>query len=428
MQDKRKRVLVTTVGSWSSKTGSDTMSSLMKEYGAENVAVLYIRADKSDSKSASRYFHIIEGRVMKSIFNHKIETGEEFSPVDLNQDKPSMDLLKEKSIYQFFKKYRFTLFLFARELVWKFGRWKSTGLDDFLRSFKPEVLVCPIESYIHFNTINEYIIRTFHPSKVIGFLWDDNFTYKQSQGLLKMLHRWWLRKGVKRMVNYCDTIFALSPQMKRECDAEFKINSKILSKPIFNAFPFKSYECNKPIRIIYTGNLFVGRDKTLLYIARAFQKLNKDYTKVVLDVYTKSILSKKMYEAITQGGFCRVHSPIPQPEVLKLQSQSDILLFMETLETKSNQEARLSFSTKITDYFSAGRCIWAVGSSTLSSIDYLKSHDAALMCTDKNNIYETLNKLVSNPELIIQYAEKGYFCGKKFHDSRFVLNTLYNEI
>ena len=63
--NNKKRVLVTTVDAWSRKVGADTMSSLMSQYGAENVASLNIRATKSDSRSASRYFHIMEGRVMK---------------------------------------------------------------------------------------------------------------------------------------------------------------------------------------------------------------------------------------------------------------------------------------------------------------------------------------------------------------------------
>ena len=75
-KDTKPRVLVTTVGPWSSTDGSDTMSSLMSEYGAENVASIYIRAAKSDSRSASRYFQIFEGRVMRSIFRGNIHTGE----------------------------------------------------------------------------------------------------------------------------------------------------------------------------------------------------------------------------------------------------------------------------------------------------------------------------------------------------------------
>lgn len=85
-ETNKKRVLVTTVGPWSSREGSDTMSALMSQYGAEYVAAMYIRAAKSDSRSASRYFHIIEGRVMKSILHRRIPTCKELSSCCVQTD------------------------------------------------------------------------------------------------------------------------------------------------------------------------------------------------------------------------------------------------------------------------------------------------------------------------------------------------------
>ncbi len=141
--NNKKRVLVTTVDAWSSKVGADTMSSLMSQYGAENVASLNIRVNKSDSRSASRYFHILEGRVMKSVFKRGVVTGEEYSPTDA--DSVSSDETSEQARYSNFKKHRWGIFLFAREIVWKLGKWKSPELNAFLDDFKPDVLVCPIE-------------------------------------------------------------------------------------------------------------------------------------------------------------------------------------------------------------------------------------------------------------------------------------------
>lgn len=425
---RKPRVLVTTVGSWSSRVGDDSMSSLMQKYGAENVACLYIRADKSDSKSASRYFHIMEGRVMKSIFNRGITTGEEFRPEDIDIDEKSEEQSAEMSRYSSFKKHRWGVFLFARELVWKLGCWKSKELKAFLDDFKPEVLVCPIESYIHFNSINEYIIRRCNP-KVIGFLWDDNFTYKQEPfNFWHQLHRVWLRKSVHRIAEKCCEIFCLSPKMKEECDKEFGVDSLLLTKPIFNQGMFKPYEICKPVKMLYTGNLFVGRDKTIKMIADALREINKDGVKVVLDIYTKSEITPNTRKRIEIDGICCIHRSIPQNEVFKLQEEADILLFAESLERKKNQGARLSFSTKITDYFRAGRCIWAVGSPTLGPIDYLQRMDAAIMSTDEKSILSSLKLIIDNPRIIKEYAEKGYNCGIKYHNGDVVLSKLYMMI
>lgn len=424
----RPRVLVTTVGPWSSILGSDTMSSLMKEYGAENVACLYIRASKSDSKSASRYFHIIEGRIIKSILKRNIKTGEEFSPEEVHISEVSEEQATEIERYSKFKKKRLGIFILARELVWILGKWRTHELNAFLDDFNPKVLICPIESYIHFNTLNEYIIKRYNP-KVIGFLWDDNFTYKQEPfNFWHQLHRFWLRRSVKQIVRKCSTVFALSPKMKEECDKEFGINSQLLTKPIFNQGKFVAYEPNNPIRILYTGNLYVGRDKTIMAISEALRIVNRENVKVTLDIYTQSIISQKSRSKIEIDGICRIHKPIPQSEVFKLQSETDVLLFVESLEKYKHQGARLSFSTKITDYFSSGRCIWAVGSQTLGPIDYLSRMDAALMSFEKKSIISTLNRMINDTSLIKTYAQKSFKCGKEHHNAEKILSKFYNTI
>ncbi len=424
----KKRVLVTTVGPWSSQVGSDTMSALMSQYGAENVAAMYIRAAKSDSRSASRYFHIIEGRVMKSILHRGIPTGEELGREEINTDQTSDEENAETARYRNFSKHRLGIFIFAREFVWMLGKWKTPELDAFLEDFKPEVLICPIESYIHFNTINRYIICKCHP-KVIGFLWDDNFTYKQAPcNFWHQLHRVWLRKSVRETVKLCQVVFCLSPKMKEECDSEFGIESQLLTKPIFCQDEFEPYKAGSPIKMLYTGNLFVGRDKTLMAIADALRVVNKNGVKAVLDIYTKSVLSDKEKAHVEIPNICRLHKQIPQHEVFSLQKEADVLLFAESLERKKNQGARLSFSTKITDYFRAGKCIWTVGSPTLGPVDYLMRMDASIVSTDQKSILGTLYQMIANPSIIEEYARKAFECGQRNHNGKKILCKLYKAV
>lgn len=424
MQNNYPRVLVCTISAWSDSVGSNTMSELFRDYPKDKLACLYIRSNRSDSKSCHRYFHIFEGRVMKSIFHRNMATGEEYRLGDARGD--SRDFEEEKARYDKYRRKRNRLYLFAREFVWLFGRWRSKELEKFLDDFNPEVLVCSIESYIHFNRINEYIIKRKQP-RVIIFLWDDNFTYKQqphSWGY--KIHRWWLRHGVKRMVAKSESVVALSPKMKEEADAEFGIDSVLLTKPIFNQPPYSEYRPKEPIRMLYTGNLFVGRDETLALIVDAIKEVNKARQKVILDVYTSTIIKNELEDRIEVDGCCVVHAPISQGEVLRLQKEADVLLFIESLKQEGG-DARLSFSTKITDYFCAGKCIWAVGSNHLSAIDYLEKQDAALCSLTKEDILPTLVKMISDKTVIGKYAKKGWQCGHNKHDAQVIIQKL-NEI
>ena len=407
------KILVNTVDAWSQNTGSDTMSSLLSSFDSNDVASINIRAEKSDSTVAGSYFHILEGKVLKSILHPSLETGEAYLPGE-NDGGTERD--QEKQRYRKRRILPRYVYVLIREVLWKLGHWKSKALDDYVSSFAPDVFFFPIESYIHFNRLNLYIIRKFKPKRIVGYMWDDNFTYKQEPcNLLFRLHRWWLRKGVKRLVASCDTVFAICPKMKSELDSEFGIDSVLLTKPVRPVdSPDSQREASNPIRILYTGKLMIGRDETLALVADAIRSINQGGQKVVLEIYTGSSLSSRMRARLDVPGCSRIHPFIPQEEVFARQRAADVLLFAESLSS-SNRVARLSFSTKTTDYLSAGKCIWAIGNEDLASISYLKNEDAALVSTSREAVRQTIEGIIAHPELISEYARKGYACGVRKH-------------
>ena len=420
------RVLVSTVGAWSDSVGSNTMSELFREYDKDKLACLYIRADISDSASCRRYFHIYEGRVMKSIVRWGMATGEEYTLGEYS--RTSSDLDEEKARYDSYHRKSNWFYLFAREFVWVLGRWKTKELDAFLEDFKPEVVFFSIESYIHFNRINEYIIKKCHPKKVIGYLWDDNFTYKQHpHSIGYKIHRWWLRHGVKRLVNKCNTVYAICPKMKRELDAEFRIDSVLLTKPIYHFCEAKITIPNHPIRILYTGKLIYGRDETVAQIVDAIKEINKDGQKVLLQIYTNTELSPAIRERICVDGCCELKGFVPQSEALKIQKEADVLLYAESL-SNTNLTARLSFSTKMTDYLASGACIWAVGNKDLAPIEYVMEEDAGLVSIDKQTIARALFRIVQMPDLIRKYALNAQQCGRKNHDIELIKKAFNKEL
>lgn len=428
------KILVNTVDAWSQQVGSDTMSSLLSSFDSKDVASINIRARRSESRVAGSYFHIFEERVIKSIFRPSIETGEKYLPQP--EADNSQELVQEERLYKKRRLLNRYVYVLIREILWKLGHWKSRALDEFVSSFSPDVFFFPIESYIHFNRINLYIIRKFKPKHIVGYMWDDNFTYKQEpRNPLYLLHRWWLRKSVKKLVASCDAVFAICPKMKRELDAEFGINSVLLTKPIRSASTSEpgGKSCqnvpalSSPIRILYTGKLIIGRNETLALVADAVKAVNKDGVKFVLDIYTSTPLSAKMKARLDVPGSCNLKGFIPQSEVFKEQEKADILLFVESFSNR-NLTARLSFSTKITDYLSAGKCIWAIGNDDLAPIEYLESEDAAMVSTRPESVIAALEELVRHPERISSFAEKALECGKKNHNKQMIQDCFIQEI
>lgn len=420
-----KHILVSSVSPWSDSIGSDTMTSLLSQFLPEQVSSINIRAQRSDSMVADRYFHILERRVVKSILHPSLVTGEAYAAGDANGNSSEQEA--EKKLYGKHRKCsQQQLYVIARELVWKLGHWKSKELDDFVSDFQPDVFFFPIESYIHFNRLNRYIIERFKPARVICYMWDDNFTYKQhTLNLLYTLHRCWLRKSVKWLIRHCDAVFAITPKLKRELDAEYGIDSVLLTKPIRTAEAFRPYIPASPIRMLYTGKLIIGRDKTIATVVDAIRKVNADGQKVALDIYTGTTLPDELRERIAVESCCKLHDFIPQQQVFEKQKKADVLLFAESLSNR-DLAARLSFSTKITDYFSAGKCIWAIGNRELASIDYLRSEDAAIVSTSEAEVEAALRKITEDKTVIPAYARKAYECGMTKHNKEEMLTKFRN--
>lgn len=411
--DVQPRILVFTVSAWNSKIGANTWASLLEGYDSAKIANICIRDEIPDSSICSRYFTISENKILKSIFRPWIKTGREVIAGATSQDT-SDDLEKHNRRYSAMRKKRRYSMLIARELVWKFGKWRTKELDAFLKEFKPDIIFHSMEGYIHLNRVVEYAIRCTG-AKAIGYIWDDNFTYKQSTRWGYKLYRFFQRKSLKKLAKKTNAFFAISEMTKKEADSFFGINSHVLTKPL-NAKPVVRYESlRKPYRLLYTGNLFIGRDRSLLRVVKAIEKLPKNSFEI--DVYTKTELSTEIRQEINEQ-ICHIYSPIPQKEVLAKQLEADLLLFLEDIDGPDAHTARLSFSTKTTDYLSSGRCILAVGCAETAPMQYFISNNAAInACSDKE-IVSKLQLILDNPQLLIQYACKASEIGIKNHDKK----------
>lgn len=409
------KILVTSIPAWSKSTGYDSFSTLFEGNREHEIANLYMRAELPDSGVCARYFRILEGKVVKSVFRLNIATGSCVTVQSANDG--NAELKAEKKRYAYFSRNRNSIFLAGRELAWKIGNWKSDELKAFLDDFHPDILVFPIESYIYFNRINEFIIDYCRPKRVIGIFWDDNFTYKQSNKILYKIGRFFTRRSVKRLVKKCNEILAICPKMKKECDREFGINSTIVTKPIISLpSSLKPYAPTTPLRLIYTGKLNIGRDKAIVAIVRALKIINQNGCKAYIDIYTQTNLTDEQVRLLAVYGVSFLKGAIPQNQVKEEQAKSDILVFVEDVYDKNNKIARLSFSTKITDYLSQGRCILAIGPSDIASIEYFSEEKAAIVCNTEDEVLEALQRVIDSPELLTEYAANARLCGERNHD------------
>lgn len=415
------KVLVVGINPWIDNTGINTLINFFDGWDKNAIAHIYTRAKLPNTHMCDKFFRISEPKVMKSVIKRNIKTGEEV----FNGNSEEIETTQETQIYN--KKHSLLMSL-AREFVWLLGKWKTKELNKFLDEYDADVLFFPVYSNVYMNRLQNYI-RKYTNKPVVLYVSDDNYSYKSiAKTPLSYFSRFWLRSQEKKLFKNASKIMVIAPKQKEEYDRLFNTESVILTKGIdFSNIPYEEKPLNNPIKMVYTGKLIIGRWLSLAKIAETLGDINKDSKKVELDIYTTDTLTDEQEKALNQNG-CTVKGALTLDEVQKVQKEADILVFVESLEEEFKYTARLSFSTKITDYLKSGKCIFAVGDKDIAPIDYFNRYDSAITATSYDEIGEKLKILVDDVNLISEYSKKAYNCGKEHHNIELTHKTLVDTI
>ena len=426
-QKELPKVLAISLSTWRKDSGNHTQTDVFKFWDKKRLAQIYTKSDLPNTPVCDKFFRISENAVMHSVINRRA-VGEEVHNCAEVQTQDEKAIEQEKKIYERAHKKKSWLLTIIRELVWTFGKWKTPALDKFVEDFDADVYFVPIYPVVYMGKIQKYILKKF-PKPYVCYLADDNYSYLAcGKNPLAYLHRFMLRRVVKDLAVNCDEMFTITKTEARDTDKLFGTHSVVLTKGIdYSELKFEPKEISKPVKMVYTGQLMLGRSFSLIEIAKALENINKDKTKLTLDIYTPTPLDEQSTRILNSHG-CTLHEPVPKEEVAAIQRSADIVVFAESLEKEYKMIARLSFSTKLTDYFASGKCIFAIGDKEIAPIEYLKENDAAIIATEYGEIEPALLSLVNNPQKISEYGKKAFECGRRNHESSAVKEVFISTL
>lgn len=418
MTGKHPKVLIVSISSWQETNSmGNTLSNFYGNWLVSSIANIFCRNQAPLNTVCKKYYLIDEIELAKAIVRRK-EVGREYlidskTPVKHITNEEAQ--LRQSKLLDFARRYRSSLLLILREITWKLGKWRNETLRQFLSDFSPDIIVMHISDAFFTHEIVSFC-REVTGAKIVVFFPDDNCSFKQlSFSPIFWIRRFLLRAKVRKTVEISAKIYGASKDLCEEYSKIFKCDFE----PLYKGASFDNYikktNVNKPIRIIYAGNLFYGRWKTLRTLIKELKKINDKSKTFELHVYTHNKLSKKMRRALSVEGTSIVMKGVSYSELKDILSKSDIVLHVESFSLKHKLVTRLSFSTKIIDCFQSARCILAIGPGDISSIKYLKESNAALVADNKKRIEETLNSIAEDPDMILDYSERAFLYGKANH-------------
>lgn len=423
------KVLIVGREVWDDTTAS-TLSNLFEDYNPDKLAYMYIETKMPYSKGCHRFFQISEFALVHKLYKWRMRTGFAFDINDSNVQVVNNDRVasQEAATMQYVRGHRSFGFTFAREILWAFNGWKSKELRQFVHDFNPDAIFITGSPLILMNRLARYVTKIAGKPYCVYEM--DEVYPKKRFGLnpFKCLYRSWLRRNVSKLIKGASQLYVISPKMKREYDELFGTNSSILTKGVdFSVLSYHPIKRHQPVQMVYMGQVIYDRISSLEMIGKALDEINEESQKIVLNIYTSNPIESQRKERMAKNGSVVFHKPVPYSEVQHVMAQNDVVVFVESLRKEYKHVARLSFSTKITDYLASGKCIFAVGPSDSAPIEYFMENDSAIVACDYDEIKKRLQNLLL-PDMVENYSLKAYNCGMANHDKVYMDSVLYDRI
>jgi len=322
-----KKLLILSQNAWRDDNSfGSTYSNIFKHIKNVQIANIYCESAKPKNNIVKKHFQISESLLIKNLINKNSDSGIEVFKTN-NQDLKAET--STKAVRQA-KKLRWQIFFWGRDLIWKIGRWKSKELLKFIDDFDADVLFFPLYVANHMNDI-AYFIKKHTKKKLIFYVSDDVYTLKQfSLSPFYWINRFIARAKIKRVMKLCDLLYVISVVQKRDYEKIFNVPCKVLTKgDKFIGKPPIKKSIETPIKMVFTGNIGSGRWKMLGLVADALKRINIKGELAKLDIYTLTLLTEKMINALNIEKSSSICGGVSAKQVKKIQADADILVHVE---------------------------------------------------------------------------------------------------
>ncbi len=420
------KILIISNSEWDdSNSFGNTFNDIFSELDDVEIANIYCREGKPNTETCSKFLKISDKDLLKSILDKKYDPAKN---VCFDFDNNNTNASDKKSLMDFIRKKRWSIFFVLREILWSASDYKKANFYKFVEDFAPDMIFLPTYSFSYINKMALFIKDKYN-LPMVSYMSDDEYSLRRFSlsplfWMLRLYQSKWSIKGLKQS----DVVYVISETQKKECERDLKINCKVLTKCVDFVEPPKfETNYNAPLQLIYTGNIGNNRYKTLAKIASQLKQINTDSVRAKLSIYTGTPLTNKMKKMLNVSGASEIKGTVSSKEVRKLQETADILVHVEAFDLKNRLAVHQSFSTKIVDYFHCGKCILAVGPSDVASIDYFKNNDAALVATSTEELHDVLNRVLNDKSVLEEYGKKAWQCGKRSHQRKDIQTMLKDD-
>lgn len=395
------KILIITKYEWDNGlAGGNTLTNLFGDWSDVELYNIYCRDAPPCNACCHYYYTVSPIDLVKHIFT-PWKIGREFTYQGLGNNNTYPRTIHEASLKKMSKRYQLA-FDIAYDLLYSTRAWLNKRLKIFIQTVNPD-LVFLFGTPDSFNYLLAKYLKKKAGVPIVAYFVDDHYNKAANKYNLFNI---WHKKRLKKTAEMASKCYAISQQMCDEYSFTFNKSFSLLFKGC-DLSGVKTNICT-PIKIVYAGNLYYGRDVVLTELAKAIAHINAKSQRVHLDIYSSTVISKEISSILNRVEVSSLHSPRPYEEIKRILHEADIVLHVESFDKEQINSVRLSFSTKITDCIQSGAKVLAIGPHSIASIRFLETIPGVTVVTDMTLIIKTLQGLLQSREHLYEDALATY--------------------
>ena len=376
-----------------------TIGNIFSAVPSEQLCQLFLKKQEIDSENCKEFYVVDDISVLKSIVKRTSKTG---MAISANRYKFEENKVTEQQAAHYGAK-RNGLTYFCRNVVWKFGKWNTKELQNWLAENKPNAIFYFAGDYTFSFEIAMKISKMLNIPLYIFF--SDEYYRYMSKNIIDNIDKFFYRRKFKKAIKNCKEYFCITDEMAKFYEKEFcKKGNIIRNTTQYTVLPPK--EDKSKICISYIGNLGYDRWKSLLDIANVINRVNNE--KIELNIYSGekdvSIIEKlKACKNIKYKGY------INSSEIVEIMKKSDILLHAESFDPINIKKIKYSVSTKIPDSLASGRLLLVYGPKEIACVQYVEKNRVGIVAHNEEELIKFFKDYINNKideTLILKRAQE----------------------
>ena len=392
------KVLIVGTVPYNKNMTSRAFDAYFHNWERENLVQFFSNSNKPIKGHCGELYQVTDQRLVKRIFNKKLDVGQIYYYKDLNEEYSKITDEPKNIIFKKLDEighHKTSIIYLLRGIIWRKKYWCTKKFNNWIDKFKPDCVFLSFSDDFFIPNIALYVAERFDIPIVSSIGDDYYFNNRFSLSPFYYLYRFLYKRIINKVFSHKGSAIYISDKIRDKYNAEFKLNGDtIYLTSEIQRKKFKPINIENPI-ISYFGNINLGRNYLLSDIGEALGKINKNY---FLNVYSNET-SPKYHKVLDNNNHIKFWGKVPYDEVLKKIEESDIIVIVEGYSKKDIIATKYSLSTKAADSLASGTCILTYGSMECGIIEYMNSTNASVVCTDKKKLSRDINNLINNVKI-----------------------------